>query len=55
MATQEAQKSEKEDGEGEDLDDETSLNEYAIDRAHKIGFFVEHFEFCMALKDVKTV
>ena len=50
-------KESEEEGEGDDgeSDDEASLNEYAIDRAHKIGFFVEHFEFCMALKDVKTV
>ena len=30
-------------------------NEYAIDRAHKIGFFVEQYEFRMTLKDVETV
>ena len=29
-----------------------SQSEYAIDRAHKIGFFVDHFEFCMTRKDV---
>ena len=50
-------------GEGADYDSEEedeeegydSQNEYAIDRAHKIGFFVDHFEFCMTLKDVRTV
>ena len=33
-----------------------SQSEFAIDRAHKIGFFVEDdFEFCLTLKDVATV
>lgn len=51
----EGSESEKEQ-EGQTYDGETtSQNEYAIDRAHKIGFFVEHFEFCMTLKDVRTV
>ena len=45
------------DDENEDSgeDETTSQNEYAIDRAHKIGFFVDHFEFCMTRKDVRTV
>ena len=44
------QSSEKEEG-----DEEEAVNEYAIDRAHKIGFFEDHFEFCMTAKDVRTV
>ena len=56
-----------EEGEEEQEDDEygdeiqhgdgetTSQNEYAIDRAHKIGFFVDHFDFCMSAKEVRTV
>lgn len=48
--------SQSEDDEGEDRGEgEETASEYAIDRAHKIGFFVDHFEFCMTMKDVKTV
>ena len=37
--------------------DTLSQSEYAIDRAHKIGFFSEAYQqdFCMTVKDVQTV
>lgn len=40
-------------GEGEES--EENEQEYAIDRAAKIGFFIDEFEFCMTMRDVRVV
>ena len=36
-------------------DSQKDGEDYAVDRAIKIGFFIEENEFCMTAKDVKTV
>ena len=39
----------------EEIENEHGNEEFAIDRAAKIGFFVDEFEFCMRAKDIRTV
>merc|ERR1719464_1852485 len=46
------------EGEDDDVEGEESEEneqEYAIDRAAKIGFFIDEFEFCMTMRDVRVV
>jgi hypothetical protein len=40
---------------GEEEYDGEGDAEFAIDRAHKIGFFLDNFEFCLKPRDIKVI